>query len=212
MHIAGCNMSSVEFFSANPIVPVVVLNNIDDTIPTLEALSDGGIKVAEITFRTACAKDAILLASKHFDDMLIGAGTVINKAQCLDAIEAGAQFIVSPGLSEGVAEVCKSHGIPYLAGVATPTEIIAAKDLGLDVVKFFPAEANGGVKALSAIAQAFPGTYFVPTGGINRNNAKDYYARKEVLAIGGSWMLKGSIEDIANESKNALALLEEIDK
>ncbi len=205
-------MNDIEFFSANKIVPVVVINDVVDTIPTLTALRDGGINVAEITFRTACAADAIKVAAEHFEDMLIGAGTVINEAQCNKAIESGAQFIVSPGLSASVANVCKAHGIPYLAGVATPTEIIAAKDLGLSVVKFFPAEVNGGIKALSAISAAFPDTYFVPTGGIGLNNAKDYYSKKFVLAIGGSWMLKGSADEIKEKSIEAIKLLEEIEK
>ncbi len=205
-------MNDIEFFSANKIVPVVVINDVNDTIPTLTALRDGGIKVAEITFRTVCAADAIKVATEHFDDMLIGAGTVINEAQCAKAIESGAQFIVSPGLSVSVANVCKAQGIPYLAGVATPTEIIAAKDLGLSVLKFFPAEANGGIKALSAISAAFPYTYFVPTGGIGLNNAKDYYSKKFVLAIGGSWMLKGSTNEIKEKSLEATKLLEEVEK
>ncbi len=195
-----------------PIVPVVVLKNIEETIPTVSALRDGGIKIAEITFRTDCARDAIALASRTFDDVLVGAGTVINAEQCNAAIDAGAKFIVSPGLSAKVAEVCRERGIPYLPGVATPTEIIAAKDLGIEILKFFPAEANGGVKALSAMAAAFPGTKFLPTGGISEKNAVDYYSKKFVLSVGGSWMMKGDYEDIKRESALAIKLLTEVQK
>ena len=158
------------------LVPVVVLNKVEDTLPTMKALIDGGIPVAEITFRTACASECIKLASETYPDALVGAGTVINEAQCEEAIACGAKFIVSPGLSKEVADVCKKHGIPYLPGVDTPTEIIAAIDLGLTTLKFFPAGIFGGLKAIKALGAAFPAIKFMPTGGVDNTNLKEFLA------------------------------------
>lgn len=193
-------------FLENKIIPVVVLKDLDETLVKLNALSRGGIRVAEITFRTACAKEAIKLASKECKDMLIGAGTVINAVQCRDAIDAGAKFIVSPGLSKSVYKICVEKDVPYLGGVVTPTEIIAAKDLGLNVMKFFPSEAFGGVKTLKAVSAAFPDVRFVPTGGVNAGNLKDYLTKSFVSAVGGSWMLDGTAEEIENMSREAMAI------
>ena len=142
--------------------------------------------------------------------MLIGAGTVVNAQQAEDAIKTGAKFIVSPGLSEKVCEVCFRRDIPVLPGVATPTEIMAARSLGLRVLKFFPAGAFGGVKMLKALSAPFPGIQFVPTGGIDASNIKEYLALPCVKAIGGSWMMKGTTEDIERLSKEAIDILEEI--
>ena len=125
------------------VVPVVVINNLEDALPTMEALVKGGLPVAEVTFRTACAKEAIKMMVEHYPDALIGAGTVINAQQCEDAISVGAKFIVSPGLSAEVNEVCVKHNVPYLPGVVTPTEIIAAISLGITTLKFFPASNYG---------------------------------------------------------------------
>ena len=172
----------------------------------LEGLYNGGIKVAEITFRTECAVDSIKLASEKMKDMLIGAGTVINSEQCVQAIECGAKFIVSPGFSYAVYEVCKDNNIPYLPGVATPTEIISAKELGLSVLKFFPASVYGGVKGLKAISSAFPDIMFLPTGGIDESNMADYLSLPCVKSIGGSFMFKEGIENIASISRKAVEL------
>ena len=199
-----------SFFDSNRIIPVIVINNIEETIPKLTALKQGGIKIAEITFRTAAAEDAIKTASKHFKDMLIGAGTVVNRIQCIKAIEAGAKFIVSPGLSEEVAQICKENDIAYLPGTVTPTEIMHAKNLGFLIVKFFPAEAYGGLKTIKALSAAFPDIKFVPTGGIDQSNFTDYLSQKYIAAIGGSWMMKGSPEEIEMLTSAAVKKLSEV--
>ena len=152
------------------LIPVVVIKNLEDTEKILTALKNDGINCAEITFRTACAKDAIALACEKFPDMNVGAGTVINGEQCVDALNAGAKFIVSPGLSVEVAEICKANGVPYYPGCVTPTEIMQALDLGITTVKFFPANVYGGLKALKALSAPFPQVKFIPTGGVNREN------------------------------------------
>ena len=191
------------------IVPVVVLDDAKDAKPLAKALIDGGLPCAEITFRTACAEDAIKLAIKELgNEMVIGAGTVINAEQANKAINAGVKFIVSPGYSEKVADVCIKNNIPYLPGIATPTEIMAAKEKGLSFLKFFPAEAFGGTKTLKAMASAFPGVMFLPTGGIGANNMMDYMNLKFVKAIGGSWMMKGTPEEIEQLTREAINKME----
>ena len=184
-----------QFLNEYRVVPVVVIKELNDTIPTLKALCDGGLPVAEITFRTACAAEAIALGVKEFPDMHIGAGTVINADQAKKAIEAGAQFIVSPGLSAEVAEVCQKAGIPYLPGCATPTEIMQAIALGLDIVKFFPANVYGGLSAIKALAGPFPQIKFLPTGGVDMGNINEFLAFDKIVAVGGSFMMKGDIEN-----------------
>ncbi|MBO5713021.1 MAG: bifunctional 4-hydroxy-2-oxoglutarate aldolase/2-dehydro-3-deoxy-phosphogluconate aldolase [Clostridia bacterium] len=175
------------------VVPVVVIKNIEDTIPTLKALCDGNLPVAEITFRTACAEEAIRLGVKTFPDMYIGAGTVINLDQAKRAVGAGAKFIVSPGLSEEVALYCKEMGITYYPGCITPTEIMKAISLGIDVIKFFPAGVFGGLKAIKALAGPFPQIKFLPTGGVDASNLKEFLDYEKIYAVGGSWMMKGDI-------------------
>lgn len=175
------------------VIPVVVIKELADTEKTLKALIDGGINCAEITFRTACAADAIKLATEKFPDMNVGAGTVINAEQCKKALESGAKFIVSPGLSTGVANVCKEAGVPYFPGCVTPTEIMAALELGIDIVKFFPANVYGGLKALKALAAPFPQIKFIPTGGVDLTNLEEFLAFDKVYAVGGSFMMKGDI-------------------
>ncbi len=196
-----------SFLNENKIVPVVVINDLNDTLATIDALYRGGIKVAEITFRTACAKDAIKIASTNRPDMLIGAGTVINANQCEQAVGAGAKFIVSPGFSTDVLAVCNKYGVPYLPGVVTPTEIMLAKSYGLNVLKFFPAGAYGGVKTLKALSAAFPDVKFLPTGGVDADSAQEYLKQPFVAAIGGSWMMKGDFDDIERLSKEAVERL-----
>ncbi len=182
-------------FSACPVVPVVVINSIEDTVPTLRALCEGGIPVAEITFRTACAAEAIALGVKEFPQMNIGAGTVISAEQAEDAINAGAKFIVSPGLSKEVAEICEAEEIPYIPGCVTPTEIMQALSLGITTLKFFPANVYGGLSAIKALSAPFPQVKFLPTGGVDLNNIKDFLACDKVCAIGGSFMMKGNIQE-----------------
>ncbi len=175
------------------VVPVVVLNNIEDTLPTLGALCEGGLPIAEITFRTQCAEDAIKLGVQSLPNMLIGAGTVINSAQCLCAISAGAQFIVGPGFDNDVADVCIEQGVPYFPGCVTPTEIMLAVNKGCRVIKFFPAGVYGGLTAMKALAGPFPQIKFVPTGGVDASNLAEYLGWDKIHAVGGSWMMKGDI-------------------
>ena len=189
------NMKTTKnMFDTVRVVPVVVIKELEDTIPTLKALCEGGLPVAEITFRTPCAAEAIALGVKEFPEMHIGAGTVINAEQAQKAIEAGAQFIVSPGLSAEVAEVCKTADIPYFPGCATPTEIMQAIALGITTVKFFPANVYGGLSAIKALSAPFPQVKFLPTGGVDMNNIKDFLAFDKIVAVGGSFMMKGDIK------------------
>ena len=175
-------------------VPVVVIKEMSEVDKILTALKGVGINTAEITFRTACAAEAIAYATKNYPEMSIGAGTVINKEQCKQALKAGAQFIVSPGLSEDVAKLCNKKGIPYYPGCVTPTEIIKALELGIKVVKFFPANIYGGLKALKALAAPFPQIKFIPTGGVDRSNIDEFLAFDKIEAIGGSFFVKEALE------------------
>ena len=198
-------MSLLNQIKQYKIVPVVVLKELDETIPTLKALCDGGLPVAEITFRTACAADAIRLGCEKFPDMLIGAGTVINAEQANRAIDCGARFIVGPGFAAEVAEVCRARGVLYLPGCVTPTEIITAISYGLEIVKFFPCSNFGGLGTLKALAAAFPAMHFMPTGGISEDNVLEYLAFDKIIACGGSWMMKGSPEEIREKTARAVA-------
>ena len=175
-------------------IPVVVIKELEEVDKILPALKANGIYCAEITFRTACAKDAIKLACEKYPEMNIGAGTVINSKQCEEAIEAGAKFIVSPGLSFGVAEICQERDIPYYPGCVTPTEIMQALELGITTVKFFPANVYGGLAALKALSAPFPQIKFIPTGGVDRGNIDEFLAFDKVAAIGGSFFVKEALE------------------
>lgn len=165
-------------------IPVVVIKEMSETDKILTALKNNGINCAEITFRTACAAEAIEYASKNYPDMEIGAGTVINAEQCEAALKAGATFIVSPGLSPAVAKICNEKNIPYYPGCVTPTEIMAALELGITTVKFFPANVYGGLKALKALSAPFPQVKFIPTGGVDRSNINEFLhsIRSQLLA------------------------------
>lgn len=185
-------------------IPVVVINDINETEHVLGSLCKGGLPCAEITFRTACAADAIKLGKDLYPEMCIGAGTVINLDQCIKALEAGAEFIVSPGLSEAVAIYCVNNNVPYFPGCVTPTEIMKAISLGITTVKFFPAGIYGGLKAMKALAAPFPQIKFVPTGGVDMNNIEEYLAFDKIQAIGGSFIMKGNI------AENTAALMEKI--
>ena len=180
-------------------IPVVVIKELAETDKILGALKASGIHTAEITFRTACAAEAIAYAVKNYPDMEIGAGTVINAAQCEAALAAGATFIVSPGLSPAVAEICNAKGIPYYPGCVTPTEIMAALELGITTVKFFPANVYGGLKALKALSAPFPQVRFIPTGGVDRDNIDEFLAFDKVAAIGGSFFVKEALEKMGAE-------------
>ena len=175
------------------VIPVVVIKDAADTEATLAALRAGGINRAEITFRTACAEEAIKIGVNAFPDMDIGAGTVINADQARRAVRAGARFIVSPGFSDEVAEFCRDEGVTYYPGCVTPTEIMRALSYGLTVIKFFPAGVYGGVKVLKALGAPFPQVTFIPTGGVDLNNLKEFLDCDKVYAVGGSFMMKGDI-------------------
>ena len=179
-------------------IPVVVIKELSETDKILTALKNYGIKCAEITFRTACAEEAIAYACEKYPEMNIGAGTVINAEQCEKALKAGAKFIVSPGLSVAVANVCKEKGVPYYPGCVTPTEIMQALELGITVVKFFPANVYGGLKALKALSAPFPQVKFIPTGGVDKNNIDEFLAWGKIYAIGGSSFVKEALEYTEN--------------
>ena len=174
-------------------IPVVVIKEMSETDKILTALKNSGIMCAEITFRTACAAEAIAYAVKNYPDMNIGAGTVINAKQCEEALKAGAKFIVSPGLSVAVANICKENNVPYYPGCVTPTEIMQALDLGITIVKFFPANVYGGLSALKALSGPFPQVKFIPTGGVDRSNIDEFLAFDKIYAIGGSFFVKEAL-------------------
>ena len=180
-------------------IPVVVIKELSETDRILTVLKHNNINCAEITFRTTCAAEAIAYAVKNYPDMEIGAGTVINAQQCRQALEAGATFIVSPGLSPAVAEVCKEKGVPYYPGCVTPTEIMAALELGITTVKFFPANVYGGLKALKALSAPFPQVKFIPTGGVDRSNIDEFLAFDKIAAIGGSFFVKEALDKMEAE-------------
>ena len=181
-------------FKMEKYIPVVVIKELSETDKILSALKADGINCAEITFRTACAREAIEYACRKYPDMAIGAGTVINAEQCRTALKAGAKFIVSPGLSVSVAEVCRENGVPYYPGCVTPTEIMQALELGITTVKFFPANIYGGLKALKALSAPFPQVRFIPTGGVDRGNIDEFLSFDKVAAIGGSFFVKEALE------------------
>jgi 2-dehydro-3-deoxyphosphogluconate aldolase/(4S)-4-hydroxy-2-oxoglutarate aldolase len=185
--------TTLEQIHAAGVVPVVVIDDPTLAPDLVGALSDGGLPVAEITFRTAAAEEAIRAATAAHPDALIGAGSVLVPAQVDTAIDAGAAFIVSPGLEESIVQRAQQRGIPALPGCATPSDLMRATALGLDVVKFFPAEHSGGLGMIKAIAAPFPGLRFVPTGGIDQGNLESYLEDPRILAVGGSWMVKRSL-------------------
>ena len=198
------------------IVPVVVLENAEDALPLGECLMKGGLPCAEVTFRTAAAEESIRQISKAFPDMIVGAGTVLTTEQADRAIDAGSKFVVSPGFNPKVTEYVLKKGVPMTPGVCTPTEIEAAMSLGLDVLKFFPAEPSGGLKMIKAVAAAYVNLQFMPTGGINADNVRDYLKYDRIVACGGSWMVSGSLvkegkfDDILKLVTEASGIVKEI--
>ncbi|MBM7785169.1 bifunctional 4-hydroxy-2-oxoglutarate aldolase/2-dehydro-3-deoxy-phosphogluconate aldolase [Tenggerimyces flavus] len=177
-----------EYFARTRLVPVVVLNDAAGAGPLADALVAGGLRTAEVTFRTDAAVAAIERMAEH-PEMLVGAGTVVTPQQADEAVAAGARYIVSPGFSSRVVTHCLQLGIPVFPGVATATEIQMALDAGLDTVKFFPAGQLGGPASVKALAAPFRNVKFVPTGGVTTDNLADYLAIKAVLAVGGTWMV-----------------------
>ena len=181
-------MTVMERLAQCIVVPVVVLDKVEDAIPTAKALAAGGIDTMEITFRTACAPECIKAVAENCPDVLVGAGTIINLDQCKLAIEMGAKFIVSPGFSHEVVSYCVENGITVLPGCVTPTEIMYALSYGLDTVKFFPANIYGGLVAMKHLCAPFSGLKFVPTGGVNNDNIHEFAEAPYVHAVGGSWV------------------------
>jgi 2-dehydro-3-deoxyphosphogluconate aldolase/(4S)-4-hydroxy-2-oxoglutarate aldolase len=192
------------------IVPVIVIDDAADAVPLARALAEGGLPCAEVTFRTAAARESIAAISKAMPEMLVGAGTVLTTEQVQAAVESGAKFIVAPGLNPKVVEYCLSRSIPMTPGVATPSDVERAMELGLTVVKFFPAEASGGVNYLKAMSAPYKGMRFIPTGGVDETNVLSYLRLPSVLACGGSWMVKNELiapkqfEEITRRTKRAV--------
>lgn len=180
------------------IVPVVVLNDVKNAVPLAQSLINGGLPCAEVTFRTEAAQQSIAEISKNFPQMFVGAGTVLTTEQVDRAVDAGAKFIVSPGFNPKVVEYCIKKGYPVTPGIMTPTELEMALEFGLDVVKFFPAENAGGLKMIKAMAAPYTKMKFMPTGGINPQNVREYLQCDKILACGGSWMVKGDLINSGN--------------
>lgn len=175
------------------VVPVIAVDNAQDILPLGKALVENGLPVAEITFRSDAATEAIRLLRTTYPDILIGAGTVLNEAQVIEAKEAGADFIVSPGLNPSTVKACQKHKITIVPGVNSPSLVEQALELGVDTVKFFPAEASGGLAMLKSLLGPYQQIKVMPTGGINQNNIHDYLALPAVLACGGTWMVDKSL-------------------
>ena len=180
------------------IVPVVVLNDAKNAVSLAQSLINGGLPCAEVTFRTEAAQQSIAEISKNFPQMFVGAGTVLTTEQVDRAVDAGAKFIVSPGFNPKVVEYCIKKGYPVTPGIMTPTELEMALEFGLDVVKFFPAENAGGLKMIKAMAAPYTKMKFMPTGGINQQNVREYLQCDKILACGGSWMVKGDLINSGN--------------
>ncbi|WP_067216642.1 bifunctional 4-hydroxy-2-oxoglutarate aldolase/2-dehydro-3-deoxy-phosphogluconate aldolase [Marinomonas gallaica] len=181
--------TAAQVMTATPVVPVIVVDNVEQAVNLGKALVAGGVPVLEVTLRTDAALEAITALRKEVPDAIVGAGTVCSRAQYIQAVEAGSQFIISPGLTPDLLAVGKEYDIPYLPAVATISDILLGLEYGYDHFKFFPAEVNGGVKALKAFSGPMPHIRFCPTGGINEKNYKDYLALESVLCVGGSWIV-----------------------
>lgn len=182
-------MQLIEKLQKIGLVPVVRIDRVEDALPLAKALIDGGLPVAEVTFRTECAQEAMALISKEYPEMILGAGTVITKEQVHQAIEAGAHFIVSPGLNPEIVKECQANDILIIPGVANASDIECALSLGLKNLKFFPAESLGGVKMLKALCAPYGQVNFMPTGGVNAKNLREYLDFGKILCCGGSWMV-----------------------
>lgn len=201
-----------EQFYEYAVVPVVVLDDADDAAPLAEALIKGGLPCAEVTFRTEAAEESIRIMNKKYPDMLVGAGTVLTTEQVDRAVAAGAKFIVSPGFDPEIVDYCMEKNIPVFPGCVSPSEVAQAVKRGLKVVKFFPAEQAGGLAMLKAMAAPYTMLKFMPTGGINTKNLKEYLGFSKILCCGGSWMVKGDMiknkefDKITEMTKEAVGL------
>lgn len=201
---------------ATGVIPVVVLDTAEQAVPAAQALLAGGVSVMEITFRTAAAAESIRAVSAQCPQMLVGAGTVVTLEQCKLAVNCGARFIVSPGFDEQLVRWCVENAIPVLPGCVTPTEIMAAMRLGLSVVKFFPAGIYGGLKAMQALSAPFGDVTFIPTGGVDAKNLREYLQAPFVHAVGGSWLCTkadlaaGNFEKITALCREASQIVQEV--
>ncbi len=204
-------MSAEQILTSGPVVPVIVIERLEQAVPLARALVAGGVRVLEVTLRTDCAVEAIRAIAQEVPGAIVGAGTVINPEQLQQVTETGAQFAISPGLTEALLKAATAGSIPLIPGISTVSELMLGMDYGLREFKFFPAEANGGVKALKAIAGPFPRVRFCPTGGISPANYRDYLALDSVLCIGGSWLIpadalqSGDYERITAAAREAVA-------
>ena len=195
-------MKSIEEkFEELKVVPVVVLNDVKDAAPLAKALVEGGLPCAEVTFRTEAAAESLRIMAEAYPDMLVGAGTVLTTEQVDKAVEAGAKFIVSPGFDPEIVDYCIEKNIPVFPGCVTPSEVAQAVKSGLKVVKFFPAEQAGGLAMIRAMAAPYNMLKFMPTGGINTKNLKEYLACDKILCCGGSWMVKGDLVEAGEFDK-----------
>jgi 2-dehydro-3-deoxyphosphogluconate aldolase/(4S)-4-hydroxy-2-oxoglutarate aldolase len=183
----------IEKIKQYRLVPVIKIDDVNDAVPLCEALTEGGLPVAEVTYRTDAAEESMRRISKACPDILLGAGTVVTVEQVKRAVDAGASFIVSPGFDRNVVEYCVKNDIAVTPGAITPTEIQFVMEYGLNVAKFFPAENAGGIGMIKALAAPFPQMRFIPTGGIHAGNVLDYLAFDKILACGGSWMVKSNL-------------------
>ena len=205
--------NTIEALSRAKLVPVVKIEDEKDALPVAKAILNGGISVMEVTFRTPAAERSIKEISDNLPEMFVGAGTLLSKEQVTAAENAGAKFFVSPGFNETTADFCKSEGLPFMPGIVTPSELEKALYYGFDHVKFFPAEAAGGVKMIKALSAPYSGVKFMPTGGINLENLLNYLALPSVFACGGSFMINnkeiasGNFESITEAVKKAVKLI-----
>ncbi|HAS7805784.1 TPA: bifunctional 4-hydroxy-2-oxoglutarate aldolase/2-dehydro-3-deoxy-phosphogluconate aldolase, partial [Vibrio cholerae] len=187
-------MTIEQRLRAIKIVPVIAINDVAHALPLAKVLVENGLPCAEVTFRTAAAAESIRIMRKAYPDLLIGAGTVLTTAQVDEAIAAGADFIVSPGLNPTTVKYCQQRNIAIIPGVNNPSLVEQAMEMGLRTLKFFPAEPSGGIAMLKALSAVYP-VSFMPTGGINPNNAQEYLALKSVVACGGTWMVPTDLMD-----------------
>ena len=198
------------------VIPVVVINKTEDAKPLAKALCEGGLKCAEVTFRTDAAQEAIRIMSQEYPDMMVGAGTVLTIDQVDRAVSAGAKFIVSPGFDPEIVDYCIDKDIPVVPGCMTPSEVAQGVKRGLEVLKFFPAQQAGGVAMIKAMAAPYTSVMFMPTGGINADNLEQYLSFKKIAACGGSWMVKADLidskefEKITELTKEAVRLVKSI--
>lgn len=204
------NLTVLDVLTASPIVPVIAIQRADDAVPLAQALVKAGVNVLEVTLRTDCALEAIYLIKQSVPEAIVGAGTVTNTIQYGQAVEAGAQFIISPGLTQSLLQKSKEYTIPFIPGIATPSELMLAAEYGLSVLKFFPAEIYGGIKALKAFSGPFAQIKFCPTGGVSEKNYQDYLMLNNVLCVGGTWFVpkdaieRGEFDKIYHLAKQAV--------